>query len=110
MQGAVTGGAELDSGFLGVSPRLGSSQGWEGGLEGRRQEGSRKEKGDWAEGKMWTKSQASSDWWGLKGEAAAFQEAHHCSALDKVQGKERVIVFETRHPVPNKSVQYEGIK
>lgn len=49
MQGAVTGGAELDSGFLGVSLELGSSQGWEGGLEEQARREPKGEKGDWAE-------------------------------------------------------------
>lgn len=35
MQGAVTGGAELDSGFLGVSLELSSSKGWEGAWRDR---------------------------------------------------------------------------
>ena len=48
MQGAVTRGAELDSGFLGVSLELSSSEGWGGGLEeegqaGRNREGGREE-------------------------------------------------------------------
>ena len=63
MQGAVTGGAELDSGFLGVSLELNSSEGWGGGLEEQARREQKGEKGDLGrEGKMWTMSQASSDW------------------------------------------------
>lgn len=62
MQGAVTGGAELDSGFLGVLLELSSSEGWGGGLDEQTRREQKGEKGDLGrEGKMWTMSQASSD-------------------------------------------------